>query len=144
MAGSGFEWHPSRQRRKAYLGLPKSRVGRQGSGGDEGCTGSLLERREHSLRRTGRRGVEGSEGSADVKILTLWPPPGVVLQGRSKSHGVTGLASLGDRGADWSATAEGAGGAAAREGVYHHLFKLHSCSRSTPPPQRGLAGSIST
>lgn len=50
VAESGFELHPASQQPKAYLGMPKGRVGRQGPGRDAGCTGSLVEGWEHPLR----------------------------------------------------------------------------------------------
>lgn len=134
---SGLERHPSHSPWRAYLGLPEHRVGRQGSGGDEGRTRSLLEGWEHSLRRTGRRSIRGSEGPADVNVLTRWPPPGIVLQGQSKSHGVVGLTT------PW----EGAvltPHAFPREGVSRYLPKLQNWSRSAPPTQSGIAGLIST
>lgn len=47
---SGLELHLSNQQLRAYLGLPQCRVGWQGSGGDAGRSGSLVQGWAHSLR----------------------------------------------------------------------------------------------
>lgn len=60
------------------LGLSEGGVGWQGPGRDAGHPRSLVEGREHSLRRAGPRDAKGLQGPADVHVLTLRQSPGAV------------------------------------------------------------------